>query len=214
MSRIFNLQLFNDGTLLGGDNAGGETGGEQQAPPQTEGQQTPPDGGNAPPDGQQTTEQPPQGAPEQYAEFTMAEGFTMDDAAATDFKAFAKEMNLPQDQAQKVLDKYIAHQQQQIAAWQEAQAAQVADWAEQVKKDAEIGGAKFQENIAVAKKALDQFGTPELRELLESTGYGNHPEIVRLFHNIGASIVEDKFVGGSGSADTSDPGKLFFPNSK
>ena len=43
-------------------------------------------------------------------------------------------------------------------------------------------------------------GFPELRELLQSTGLGNHPVIVRTFNEIGKSISEDCMPGGKPAA--------------
>ena len=50
--------------------------------------------------------------------------------------------------------------------------------------------------------ALDQFGTPELREALDQTGMGSHPEVIRVFSRIGAAISEGKVItGGIGTQD-------------
>jgi hypothetical protein len=72
-----------------------------------------------------------------------------------------------------------------------------ADWANASKSDKEIGGEQLSQNLAVAKKALDAFGTPELRTLLNESGLGNHPEIIRAFYRAGKQISEDSFVPGS-----------------
>lgn len=73
-----------------------------------------------------------------------------------------------------------------------------------VRADKEIGGDKLTANIGMAQKALDQFGTPELRTYLEQTGLGNHPDLVRCFMKIGKSMGEDSMVmagnGGQRSA--------------
>jgi hypothetical protein len=65
------------------------------------------------------------------------------------------------------------------------------------KTDQEFGGEKLSENLSVAKKALDAFGTPELRKLLDDSGLGNHPEVIRMMYRAGKAISEDRFVGGS-----------------
>ena len=64
-------------------------------------------------------------------------------------------------------------------------------------QDKEFGGPALAENLSVAKKALDAFGTAELRTLLNESGLGNHPEIVRLFFRAGKAISEDRVVTGS-----------------
>ena len=56
------------------------------------------------------------------------------------------------------------------------------------------------------------FGTPELRDVLNMTGLGNHPEIIRAFYRAGKAISEDAFVSGSPRrADDMDAAKRMFP---
>jgi len=52
----------------------------------------------------------------------------------------------------------------------------------------------------VAKKALDSFGTPELRTLLNESGIGNHPELIRFMVRAGKAISSDTFVAGERGA--------------
>jgi hypothetical protein len=150
----------------------------------------------------------PQGAPETY-EFKAPEGATLDDAVVSQFSEVAKELNLPQDAAQKILDKMApamaARQAEQIEAIR-------TDWANTARADKEFGGEKLTENLGVAKKALDQFGTPELRALLNDTGMGNHPEVIRFMYRAGKAISEDGFVQGGRKSAPTDPAKRLFPN--
>lgn len=141
----------------------------------------------------------PQGAPEKY-EFKASEGKAFDAEVLTAFADVAKELNLTQDAAQKVLDrmapKMEARQAQQIEALR-------TQWADSSKVDKEFGGEKLSENLSTAKKALDQFGTPELRSLLNESGLGNHPEFIRFMFRAGKSISEDRYVGqANGAAPT------------
>ena len=43
------------------------------------------------------------------------------------------------------------------------------------------------------------FASDELKGILEETGYGNHPAVLRLFHQIGKLLGEDNIVGGGRS---------------
>lgn len=140
----------------------------------------------------------PEGAPEKY-EFKAPEGQEYDSNLLSAFEAAAKDANLPQDAAQKLLDKMAP----QLAERQGEQVLAIRkDWFEQSKADKEFGGDKLEVNLAIAKKALDTFGTPELNKLLVSTGLGNHPEMIRLMFKAGKAISEDSFVPG-GTAPTS-----------
>lgn len=147
----------------------------------------------------------PKGAPEKY-EFKAPEGEAFDSEVLDVYAEVAKELNLPQESAQKVLDKVapVLHAQQA----QRLEQVRTA-WAEETKADKAIGGDKLAENLAIAKKALSAFGSPELSKLLETTGLGNHPEVIRLLHKAGKAISEDSFVTGKGgpgsSGDPNDP---------
>lgn len=163
----------------------------QQAPPQTQ------------PDAKTGEAAPP-------VALKAPEGKEFDSEALSAFSESAKEAGLSGEAAQKMLDKLApvleARQLQQIEATR-------TSWATAAKADKEIGGDKLPESLSTAKRALDQFGTPALRELLDSTGLGNHPEVIRAFARAGKAISEDKVVGGAAKkAAPTDPAKVMFPN--
>lgn len=150
------------------------------------------------------------GAPEQY-EFKAPEGQKFDDLVIAEFTEVARELDLPQDAAQKILDKVApviqARQTEQINAARTA-------WGEATRTDKEFGGDKLNENLAVAKKALDKFGSPELRVLLNESGLGNHPEVIRMMYRAGKAIGEDTFVGGkqTGATPSQSAAKALYPS--
>ena len=151
-------------------------------------------------------EKKPEGAPDSY-EFKAPEGVQFDDHVIGAFSEVAKDLNLPQEHAQKVLDKMAP-----VIAARQAEQFQAArnDWAETAKADKEFGGEKLAENLGVAKKALDAFATPELRKLLDDSGLGNHPEVIRMFYRTGKAISEDRFVSGqAGKSDQGDARRLY-----
>ena len=147
-------------------------------------------------------EQKPEGAPEKY-EFQAGEGVELDAEALKDFEPVARELNLTNEQAQKLVDAYpkilAGVQQRQTEAWQ----AQTEQWAADVKADKEVGGDKLTANLSAAQRALDQFGTPELREYLDGTGLGNHPELVKAFIKVGKAMSEDGVITGKESGQRS-----------
>ncbi|GJQ57051.1 MAG: hypothetical protein HKUEN07_36200 [Rhodocyclaceae bacterium] len=144
----------------------------------------------------------PQGAPEQYADFTAPEGAQLDAQVLEAFKPLARELGLAQEGAQKVLDTMAP-----VLARRQAEqlASASAQWADASRADKEFGGDQLDENLAVAKKAIDVLASPELRQLLSESGLGNHPEVIRMFLRAGKSLGgEDRFVAGQ--ADKTNPG--------
>lgn len=138
--------------------------------------------------------------------FKTPEGVELDGASVDEFKAIAADLKLPAEAAQKLMD--IAIKREQARA--EAFAVQVSAWGDEVRADKEVGGAKLDENLGVARKAIDQFGSPELKSLLDSTGMGNHPEVVRMMVKIGRAISEDKLVRGDSSATPKDAASILY----
>lgn len=142
----------------------------------------------------EATEAPKQ-APEKY-EFQAPEGQEFDSEVLGAYEDIARELDLSQEAAQKILDKVAPALAGQQSKHVEAVTSQ---WREASQSDTEFGGEKLSENLAVAKKALDSFGTAELRDLLEKSGLGNHPEMIRMLYRTGKAISEDSFVAGGNS---------------
>lgn len=152
-----------------------------------------------------------EGAPEAY-EFAIPEGANMDESGIKAFSEFAREANLTQEVAQALMDKLApAMAQRQAEAVEKIR----SEWTESAKADTEFGGDKLAENMSVAKRALDAFGSDALRQLLNETGLGNHPEIIRAFYRAGKAISEDKVVvGGGGVAGPQTLAERLYPSQK
>jgi hypothetical protein len=142
-------------------------------------------------------EDKPQGAPDEYADFTAPEGVTLNAEAIDALKAFAKEKNLTQEDAQKLVDMGAQVTQANVARLNEQIAQVQAQWLDAAKTDKEFGGDALNENLAIAARARETFGTPELKAALDTTGMGNHPEVVRFFVRVGKAISEDRLVAGT-----------------
>jgi hypothetical protein len=140
-------------------------------------------------------------APEAY-EFKAPEGRVFDSEVMASYSQVAKELNLSQESAQRLLDavgpKMAERQMAMIEATRNG-------WADNSKSDREFGGEKLSENLGVAKKALDAFGTAELRTLLNETGLGNHPELIRFMFRAGKAISEDRMVTGAATQAKAGP---------
>lgn len=127
------------------------------------------------------------------------------------FTAAAKELGLSQENGQKLLGKLAPVLE---AAQVEKYRADRDAWANESRGDKEFGGDKLPENLAIAKKAIERFGGAELVKVLNETGYGDHPAVIRTFYRAGKAISEDKFVGGGRSDSAIDVPmeKRLYPN--
>lgn len=151
------------------------------------------------------------GQPYEWQDFTVPEGVQLNEEITTSFKSIREDAKLsPQEKAQSLLDLQGKLTQSLMESQEQAQAAQKQQWADQIKADPELGGANFDKTVETAVKAIEQFGSPELRTLLNGTGIGNHPELVKFCHRIGKALSEDSLVmGGDKKPDTRTADVLF-----
>jgi hypothetical protein len=159
------------------------------------------------------------GVPDEY-EFTPPDDIgeiEMTDEVKAQFESFnvrAKDAGLSQDQYQKIVEGEIRRGREAVAQAVSDYQQRVNDWAEDTRADKELGGDDLAKNLSVSKKAMDTYGTPELKALFDAPseknpdglGLGNHPEVIRLLHRVGAQLMEggDLVDGDSGDAAAAD----------
>lgn len=189
-------------SLLTGDDAGAQ-GSEGAAAAATEEGGATDEGGAAEEAGAEGSQE----VPDTYADFSLPEGMEVDEVALEKAAPIFKELGLNQDQAQKLVSVYAemvqAGSQKQIDNFTQL----INDWREQSMNDKEFGGEKFEQNVKLAKSAINKFGTPELKQLLEDHGVGNHPEMVRFMVRVGQTLKED-VPGAAGSVSNPVPDRV------
>ena len=134
-----------------------------------------------------------------YADVTLAETSCIEAESLAAFKQTAATLNLPAEALQKWLSLEEGRLQGLQKQQEEQKRAQTAAWARQTQEEL---GPSWQEKVSQAVRAADAFGGPELRQLLEETGLGNHPVIVRTFIGIGKRMSEDITAAGTSGAQT------------
>lgn len=187
------------GSLLGGQPPAGMEGGQNT---QTPGQQGAEPAKNL-------------DAATQYEKFTVPEGFDYDDGKVSEFAILARELNLSQEQAQKLVDLHVRH----WLGFEEQTKAQAEEWRKQTMNDPEFGGQKFMQSLQDAHRFVNAFGGEKLRIALDATGAGNHPELFKAFALAGRLLSEDRLVKGAGAAPTgsgtfADLANTLYPNMK
>lgn len=144
-------------------------------------------------------------APEKY-EFKMPEGMALDAKAVEAFEPIARELDLTQEQAQKLVDLQAASVKQQVEAWQ----GTIKGWADAARADKEIGGANLDASLNAGKAFLKAYGTPELSKVLDDYGIGNHPEVIRAFAKAGMAMSEDKFHTSNSTPGAKSPEDILY----
>lgn len=108
---------------------------------------------------------------------------------------YAKERGLSNEQAQEILNR----ENEAVGKFIESERSRIEEltqkeWVSQIKADKEIGGDGFAKNIEMAKRAVTKFADQKLIDELEATGFGNHPELVRMLVRVGKQMSEDSLV--------------------
>ncbi len=138
-------------------------------------------------------------APETYEDFNLPEGVELNEGLLEKAGPMFKDLDLTQEQAQKLVDFQAELSEQNEQGIVEAFNKQVETWQTESKNDKEFGGEKFDENLATAKLTMEKFGTPEFSKLMDDHAVSNHPEMIRFMWNIGKLLKED-VPGGLGGA--------------
>jgi hypothetical protein len=139
-------------------------------------------------------------------DITIPEGFAVSPELMTEFTALINNAELdPKARVNSLVEmhtKAMASAQEAMAAqWIERQTAA----AKEITEDPTIGGANLAASQSTFRAVLDEFGSPELEEHLNTSGLGNQKVFADFLLKIGAVMSEGKPVVGaptSGEAKT------------
>ena len=128
----------------------------------------------------------------------IPEGFELNQERVDSFTAVAKEAGLSQENASKLAAYGIQMMQESAQAVQQEFASRVNTWGEQAKTEL---GAEFNDTVRLAASGIEviEKQIPELRTMLNETGAGNHPVMIKAMAMIGKLVAEEngnKLLGG------------------
>ena len=164
---------------------------------------------------EQTPQETPAGAPEQYDfKATIPEGVDMDEAITKEYSEIARSMNLTNEQANQVAAFGIKYAQQVADTVRSQYNAEVKAWGEAAKAEM---GAKFESTMSTAGAGIEAVEkvVPGIRKALNETGAGNRIEVIRAFEMLGQLVQADpgKMVNAGGAMEQAKP-QTWYPNSK
>lgn len=144
-----------------------------------------------------------------YEAFTLPDGAVIDNEVLGEFtKDLGELQNLTKaDQAemqkfgQKLVDRHTAAIDETVKRltdhYTETWEKQKTDWKDAFEKDPDIGGNRRDTTLKSALSVIGTYGgttdqQKELRTLLNDTGIGNNPAVIRLLAKVGEQLVEGK----------------------
>lgn len=144
-----------------------------------------------------------------FEPFTLPEGIQLDNDRVKEFTGLLADLetngklehNLAQEFGQKAVEFHI-NEVKRVAEdltkfYQTAWDKQKTDWKESFLKDPEIGGNRFQTTVNSAISFIKTHGgtedqQTEFRNLMETSGLGNHPAMIRMLANANTAMSEGK----------------------
>lgn len=150
--------------------------------------------------GQGTATPPEQGAvPEKY-DYEIPD--TWDEAYTAKVESIAKAHKLNNEQM-KAFAEYA--QQEHQVAMQERQ-NNMQKWENELRQAPEFAGENFNQAVQYALMGLNHIDPKgELKTVLEESGYGSHPAVVKAMYQIGKMLDNDKFAGKGNGKDSTSP---------
>ena len=113
----------------------------------------------------------------------------------SEFAQLARECNLSESTARKLLAFETGRQQRQV--YQHNGLGRT--WVRELRNDPEYGGAQFESTVRSAKAALTRFDEDNaVRDLLNQTGYGNNPGIVKMLARVHEALADDHVTASRG----------------
>lgn len=133
-------------------------------------------------------------SPDKY-DIKFAEGTPIDEKLVGSFRTEAHKLGLTQAQAQAIAEWYGGQAGGIMEAQGAQREAQVAEWQKQLQTE---WGWKAEGNQKIAARTLASIvdGNQEhpIVKLLDETGLGNHPAMIRFFYDLGLQRGEDKLI--------------------
>lgn len=160
-----------------------------------------------------TSDKDKQGEPEteeevDYSQIKCPDGFELDKDIMAQVSPVLKELKCSKENAEKIVAAGAEVFNKAIQAQADAYAQKVSDWEKETRADEILGK---EENIAIANRAVLEFGDERLTKEIIEAGLGNHPAFVRFCYKVGKAICEDQVVNSTGSATASNRNELGEP---
>lgn len=158
--------------------------------------------------------------PEAY-ELTLPEGMALDADLLGEATPVFKEIGLTNEAANKLMPFAAKLLEKSRTSFEtqmlEAGSAQRKAWLDEAKSAEDIGGPKWDATLGVAAKGLDAMGFKagtQFRALLNDSGLGNHPDMIRAFAKLGELAGEEGDFARADAGAPVDALSEMYPNNR
>lgn len=142
----------------------------------------------------------------------LPKGMKIDQDLERNFKEMAHKIGLTKNQAvqlygwynQSMINAFTSQTDARKTALNKAEETLRREW-----------GNDYNQNIELMKRAVEQFGGEDFKNIMRSTGLGNDPVLIKTFYNIGKAMAEDTLITGEPGGNKQEvetTGQLHYPS--
>ncbi len=130
-----------------------------------------------------------------YSQVQLPENYCYDQNLLNEFNDLAGRYNLSQKGANELMSLAVKLTQLMSNNYSAAKAEQnrqkIDNYQQLLTSDRELGGNNLGKTIATANIAYSEFADNDVQQLLAESGLNCHPQIIRMFYNIGKKMQND-----------------------
>lgn len=158
------------------------------------------------------------GSPEtfDYSEIKLPDGIELDKEMVGKFDGIAKELNLSNKSANKLMNLAVELTGKQTVKVTdlatELQKEEAKSYLQLLNTDKELNAyskEEYDQYVSTADLGIKSFATEGLKKLIKDKGLTHHPELIKTFHKIGKLCKDDKIPGGN-PPSTERPADILF----
>lgn len=146
--------------------------------------------------------------------FHFAPETMIDKGLVSDFQNFAFEQKMSLENARLMAKFYENYVQNQSKKQAEEQTKLLENMKKACETDNEYGGSSFYDNMQYARAAILRFDDGSLAKILNETGFGSHPEVVRFMFRVGKALAEPDMPKAKEQVEDISVAELFYPSMK
>ncbi len=159
------------------------------------------------------------GSPEifDYSDVSLPEGMELDKEMVGKFDVIAKELNLSNQSANKLMNLAVELTGKNMAdvtnLATELQKAEAQSYEQMLSQDEELNAfsdEEYSQYLTTANLGVKAVATEGFTQLLKSKGLTNHPEFIKTFHNIGKLCENDRIPDARIPAGTERPADILY----
>lgn len=166
----------------------------------------------------QTEEENYFGKPDRYdySSVELPENYCYNEELLNEFNELAGKYNLSQKSANELMSVAVKLTKLMNDNYSKTMAEQnrekINNYKQLLNVDSEIGGSNLSRTMNTANLAYSEFANADVQSLLTETGLNCHPQIVKMFYNIGKRMQNDSVLGiNSGAVLKENREDILFP---